>query len=184
MPREYFADSFALDKDAQALLNRLRLLPELQHTKDARLVAIASQIEPRLHGAPCRAFICKPGVQGPLAPWFGWALAQFCRPLLEGASPDFLIIFDAALWGSMNASQREALIYHELCHLRVKEDPDSGAPKLDDEGRPILLVMPHDHELFEAEIRRYGPVALELDGLVAALRDGTEHVKRQRRVAS
>lgn len=182
--REYLADSFALDKDAQALVTRLAMLPELQHTREHHIVAIASQIEPRLHGHPCRAFICQPRVQGPLLPWFGWALAQFCRPLLKGASPDFLIVFDAALWASMTAQQREALIYHELCHLSVKEDPESGAPKVGDDGRVVLQVVPHDTEVFHAEIRRYGPVALELDGLVDALRDGTEHVKRQRRAAS
>lgn len=166
---EYLPDSFALHEDAQAHVNRLRLLPELGHTRQARLVCIGSQIQPRLHGHPCRAFICQPRAQGPLAPWFGWALSEFCRPLLKGESPEFLIVVDAALWTSISPQQREALAFHELLHLRAKEDPETGVPKLDDEGRPVLEIAPHDQEVFHAEIIRYGPALLELDPLLDAI---------------
>ncbi|MGL5936897.1 MAG: putative metallopeptidase [Cetobacterium sp.] len=184
MPEAYLSDSFALHADAQGVMNRLRaFLPELSHTKDARIVCIASQIEPRLHGHPCRAFICDPKVQGPLRHWFGWALAEFCHPVLEGESPDYLVVFDAALWASMSSQQREILMYHELLHLHAKEDLDSGAPKLDDEGRPLLTIAPHDTELFHAELRRYGPAALELDPLLQAIVDGQSTVARRKRAS-
>ncbi|MCC6989940.1 MAG: hypothetical protein IT181_13125 [Acidobacteria bacterium] len=182
--REYFADSFALSADAQGFINRLRLLSELRHLAGHDIVAVASQIEPRLHGYPCRAFVIQPKVQGPLSPMFGWALAQFCRPLLEGHSPDYLIVYDAGLWTSMTALQREALMYHELSHLHVKEDPETGAPKIGDDGRIVLQVVPHDTEVFHSEIERYGPVALELEQLVGALRTGTENARRKQRAAS
>lgn len=180
---EYFADSYALNTDAQALIQRLRMLPELGHTREARIVAIASQITPRLHGHDCRAFIAVPKIQGPLAHWFGWALAQQCRPVLEGQSPDYLIVFDAALWASMSTAQREMLMYHELLHLHAKEDHDTGAPKLDDEGRPMLTIAPHDTEIFHAEIERYGPAALELDALLKAVVEGQRRVARQKRAS-
>lgn len=178
---DYLPDSFALHPDAQAHVARLRLLPELHHTRQARLVCIGSQIQPRLHGHPCRAFICQPRVQGPLAPWFGWALSEFCRPLLEGEAPEFLIVLDAALWASYSPKQREALAFHELFHLRAKEDPDTGVAKLDEFGRPVLEIAPHDHELFSAEIERYGPELLELDPLLAAIIAGQKrHAQRRR----
>lgn len=178
---DYLPDSFALSDDAQAHVTRLRMLPEMSHTRQARIVAVLSQIQPRLHGHPCRAFICDPKVQGPLRPWFGWALAAFCTPLLKGESPDYLIVYDAALWASYTPKQREMLTYHELLHLHAKEDPETGVPKLDDDGRPLLVIAPHDTEIFHAEIEKYGPAALELDPLLAAIVEGQRRATSGRR---
>lgn len=176
---DYLPDSYALSEDAQAHLARLRMLPELAHTRSATIIAIASQIEPRLHGHPCRAFICEPRVQGPLRHLFGWALERFCAAALKGEPIDYLIVFDAALWQSMTKDQREMLMYHELLHLHAKEDPETGAPKLDDQGRPMLTIAPHDTEIFHAEIKRYGPAALELEDLLAAVVEGQRQPKRR-----
>lgn len=41
-----------------------------------------------------------------------------------------------------------ALVYHELCHISVEEDEDTGDP--------ILGIKGHDVEMFFDEIKRYG----------------------------
>jgi hypothetical protein len=45
-------------------------------------------------------------------------------------------------------AQVEALVYHELKHISVEEDEQTG--------EPILAVRPHDVEMFYDEIIRYG----------------------------
>jgi len=56
--------------------------------------------------------------------------------------------------------QVEAALYHELKHIGVEEDEDSG------EMRPVTL--PHDIEAFNAEIIRYGPWKSDVAAAAAA----------------
>jgi hypothetical protein len=175
-----FPDTFALHADSQALIARLRLMDAFAHLREIRIAAIGSQNAVMLRGNPVRAWIGMPHVQGAMAAWHEWALAEFCRPLLEGLEPDFLMMVDLALWAAASDEQRERLVYHELCHLRVKEDPETGLAKLDDEGRPRIRVVPHDVEVFTAEVARYGPAVTELDELLAAVLEHSHRTKRKR----
>lgn len=59
----------------------------------------------------------------------------------------------ADTWELMNHRQREALIFHELCHFTVD---------VDEEGNAILSIRPHDVEAFAAEIQQYGPWKMDL----------------------
>lgn len=56
--------------------------------------------------------------------------------------------------------QVEALVYHELCHATVKEDPH---------GERTWVTAPHDVEAFTPEIRRYGLWKEDLQHMGAAV---------------
>lgn len=56
-------------------------------------------------------------------------------------------------WDLMNFRQREALVFHELCHFAVD---------VDDEGNAVLWIRPHDVEAFAAEVQQYGPWKMDL----------------------
>jgi hypothetical protein len=71
------------------------------------------------------------------------------------ADCDFIIWLatDHAKTLDMKPKQIEALLFHELCHATYEEDED---------GEVTLKVKPHDLEMFEDEVRRYGLWTSEL----------------------
>lgn len=178
---ERFADSFALNAEAQALVKRMQLLPQLSHTTGARIACLQSEPEVILRGDPCKAFIGPPKVQGPLRVLFAWFLAELTRPLFQGEDPEFIVMIDASIWRSSSPRQRERIIFHELKHLVVKENEDG--PCLHEDGRFQLRTTRHDIEAFDDEIRRYGPDECEIESTVQAIVDGAaaERARRKRR---
>lgn len=176
-----FADSYALAPDAQALLERLRAEPLFAHTAGARLVCVASERTPVLHGWACHAWIAEPRVQGPFKWWFEWALAQFAAPVCAGELPHFVVLLDAALWPAWGAEYRERVIFHELKHLVQKEHPETGAPMFHDDGTPLLQLRPHDYEFFADEVERYGPELCALDTAAVAIAHGFRAAERRKR---
>lgn len=151
---------YRFSKDGQATMKRLQLLDLFAITRQARLVCLDSDPEVRLHGHPARAIIGLPRVQGPWRGIFEAALADLCHPVVGSAGPEFVILISAHYWSASSKPDRERLIFHELCHLRQTTD-SFGVPRLHDDGRPQLQVVPHDVESFEEEVRRYGPDASE-----------------------
>lgn len=164
---KHFADSFALLPEAYAIAERLiKSVPHFVHLEEARLLLIASQRQPVLHGHPCQACVVKPYVQGPLRWLFDWTLAEFGRERFQGETPDYVILFDAALFGSYDATHREWLVYHELRHIEQQTEHETGIPKFSKEdGRPMWRLVAHDAEFFFDEVERYGP---EVTGHVEA----------------
>lgn len=83
---------------------------------------------------------------------------------------DVKMRIDGARWEDMNREARVALIDHELEHIQVVPDKDTGNPGLDDLGRPKLTCRAHDWEIggFDAVVRRHGENAPELRALRAA----------------
>lgn len=81
---------------------------------------------------------------------------------------DAVIVVDRSAWQMMGASQRDALIDHELTHLErviaeaTEEEPEH--PKTDSIGRPKLTIRRHDHQLgwFDDIARRHGTASLEV----------------------
>lgn len=72
--------------------------------------------------------------------------------LLEGMlgfMPDYLVVVDAEWWAQANDIEREALIFHELCHVRQALDR-FGAPKFDRDGLPVFTVVEHDVTAFNS----------------------------------
>lgn len=87
-------------------------------------------------------------------------------PLLQRADgrADAEIIIDEDEWKERSDAQREALLDHELHHLEVQRDSETGAPKGDDLGRPKFKLRKHDHQhgWFDAIARRHGDSSYEV----------------------
>lgn len=181
-----FDDSYSLLTSAKDIGDRLRReLPEFEHLAAAHILYVLSQRELFLRGDRKAALVCLPKIQGVHREWFGWALQQFAKPQLGGADPDFIIYVDTAVWDIVSPDRdlgREALVYHELCHI-VQAVDKYGEPAFveNEDGVPLpkLRLKDHDIERFNAEIERYGPVFLGLDQTAQAFVRGHEaHKKR------
>jgi hypothetical protein len=92
----------------------------------------------------------EPMVQGKLRDLFLQLLHGFF-----GYIPDFLIIIDREFWQSATPVQREALIYHELCHVKQQVDK-FGELRFDRDGNAVMGICEHDVAAFNAEVARYG----------------------------
>ena len=57
-------------------------------------------------------------------------------------------------WNKLEASQKEALVYHELRHIVIGEDEKTGDTK--------YSVNKHDVEMFFDELQKYGPWKADL----------------------
>lgn len=92
---------------------------------------------------------------------------------------DAEIMIDQSEWNRLNPFQQEALIDHELSHLKRKEhkekklqelrkdNPDCPAWQIDNLGRPKLGTVPADFtpgDCFASVIARHGQQAIEFIG--------------------
>ena len=82
---------------------------------------------------------------------------------------DAKLVIDAFSWERRGEAQRLALIDHELEHLVLRVDDETGEVKRDDLGRPKLGTRRHDFELgfFAAVVERRGRAAIEASEAVA-----------------
>lgn len=72
-----------------------------------------------------------------------------------GYLPEFLVVLDAEFWAAASRRDREAVIWHELCHVKHRVDK-FGAPKFDRDGLPVFGIVEHDVTAFNSEVARYG----------------------------
>jgi hypothetical protein len=173
---EQFADSFKLAEAPQSIVAQLiEREQEFAHLGLARLACVFSERELWLHGGQKAAIIATPAyVQGPLRHLLTWLVAGLVAPLFEWEEPDFLILVDRALWDTLDPERRERLVYHELCHVQARET-EFGTPRLGQDGRPMLKLVPHDAEAFHAEIERYGVEICGLEDTAIAIATGERH---------
>ena len=82
---------------------------------------------------------------------------------------DYVVVLDAAWWAQAAPIDREALIYHELCHIKQAVD-QYGAPKFDKDGYPVFRLVEHDVTAFNAEVARYGSWTQDIGGFLSAAR--------------
>lgn len=78
---------------------------------------------------------------------------------------DVLICIDADLWPKWTDAQKEAIIDHELYHLKAKmKKGEETAIKTDDLDRPIFTIRPHDYEVgwFIEIAARHGVASIEV----------------------
>jgi len=69
------------------------------------------------------------------------AIVEIAKDVWEEASPQF----------------RQALMDHELSHIRVVMDADTGTPKMDEATNKIMVrIAHHDIEEFEGVLQRHG----------------------------
>lgn len=104
----------------------------------------------------------EPAVQGELRDMFEWLLTG-----LFGRLPRFLVILDSEYWRQAGPEAREILVFHELAHIRQKEDR-YGAPRFDKDGMPVYGLRGHDVEEFTSVVARYGAWTDEIKEFVAA----------------
>jgi hypothetical protein len=155
-----FADTYRLALIPQALAGKLIADADVpfRHLSRAKVVCVFSERALMLTGLARPAIVYPPTCQGGSAPknFYEWALAMLAAPLFNGELPDFVIYFDRAIWDGLDDVRRERLVFHELKHIQQKTD-DYGSPKFHrDTGEPILTLVPHDTELFDDELLRYG----------------------------
>jgi len=76
---------------------------------------------------------------------------------------DAKITIDRTGWDNLNPSERDALIDHELEHLKVQTD-EHKVVQTDDLGRPKLRIQLHDQQFgwFDCIARRHGPASQEV----------------------
>jgi len=86
---------------------------------------------------------------------------------LLGELPQFLVVINAPWWGQASDEEREALVFHELCHVQQAID-HFGSPKFDRDGLPVFKCVGHDVEAFRSEVVRYGQWTPDLADFVAA----------------
>lgn len=77
---------------------------------------------------------------------------------------DAVIVVDRSTWLMLSAAQRDALVDHELMHLKRVTDEETEEPKFDALDRPKLAMRPHDHQLgwFDEIARRHGEASCEI----------------------
>lgn len=92
--------------------------------------------------------------------------AQLLEAML-GELPQFVMVLDAGWWAAASDRDAEALIWHELCHVKQATDR-YGAPRFDMDGRPVYKLREHDVSAFNSEVARYGTWSPDLIAFVAA----------------
>lgn len=154
---------------------------------DQACLVYVLQAEPLfLRGERAHGYIAQAIVQGPHRLLWPFVLERFAD-----APVDFVVYLDQASWTVFGTDvergasgfpiRQEALIFHELSHLR-QQFTKNGTPRFGDDGRPSLALARHTYECFDTEIRRYGPSTLGLAQISQDLTVGaaTEHARRRR----
>lgn len=108
-----------------------------------------------------------PRVSGALSDLFDQLLGD-----VLGYEPHFLILLNGDWWDDANDREREILVVHELLHCGQATDA-FGAPKFRrSDNAPILAMIGHDVEEFDAVARRYGAWKSDLVSFREALEEG------------
>lgn len=179
----HFEDSFSLAPEPQRIAARLiEQCEEFTHVREAapRIATLFSQRALYLHGGQRAAVIIAPRWQGPLGMFAAFLVAQACAPVLDWEDPDFVVMFDAAVWSALDEERRERLVFHELSHVVVVED-EFGVPRRNREtGKPLIKLGPHDCEIFDSELRRYGPEVVGIETTLQAIVEGAALAKRRK----
>lgn len=187
----FLADTFTRLDDARLIAEALILRDPEQRfpfLTQARIAYLLQQPALTLRGEACDAYIARASVQGAHRLLWQFLAATFAP--FDRWTVDFVVYVDAAAWQRREWEQelgptgfpiqREALIYHELCHLRHLQTGD-GEPRFGEDGRPMLALTRHTYEFFAEEIRRYGPATLDLVQVGGDFTAGAEHERKRRR---
>jgi hypothetical protein len=107
----------------------------------------------KLHGWPCQAVVRIIGDKDRVA-----------------GRGDAEIVIDKGNYSGLSDAEKDALLDHELYHLKVKKDRH-GIIQVDDHRRPKLKMRPHDVEVgwFDEIAQRHGEASAEIRSARALL---------------
>ena len=156
----HFPDTFTLAPDVDSHVRQLVALEDFAHLRRHTIGCLQTARQLFDRGAACRAVVSVPAqvtAKSFEQQFLKWSYAQLFRPLYNGAVPDFVIVVDAVLWQADTPVAREQLVYHELSHLQPRLD-SYNVPQFERSGRHAVHLVPHDVEVFHAELQRYGAI--------------------------
>ena len=73
----------------------------------------------------------------------------------HGESVDLIILLPEKAWPTLDDTEKEHRLYHELCHFAPALD-SNGNQKQDEKDRPLWRLKRHPITAFRSEVRRYG----------------------------
>lgn len=149
------------------IAERLMADPEHKHLRENEIrIEYLFRHESKMKGGRVvLGSVHEPSCQGEMRPLFEWMLGR-----LFGYLPDYVIILDKGFWDSVTGQTKDALIFHELCHIKQKLD-EYGAPKFNSRtGEAIYGLVAHDLEEFNAVVARYGQWSPDIADFIAAAR--------------
>lgn len=90
---------------------------------------------------------------------------------------DVLIEVDRYHWQTLTPAQRDALIDHELQHVELALDEETGNPTFDALGRPKLQTRLHDAQIgvFHEVMRRHGTNSIEARQMRTAVFEASQY---------
>jgi hypothetical protein len=157
------------DRHPAEIYARLIQLPEHAHLKDFdAMVVFFLQVDREIkQGRVVLGAAHLPRVQGKLSGLFYSMLAE-----RYGRLPDYIITLDHDYWMEESSEiEREALLYHELCHCVQAVDKD-GEMRFDEAGNPVWALAPHDIEEFNLVVARYGAWSDDIKAFLGAHEKG------------
>jgi hypothetical protein len=149
------------------IAERHMLQDEHKHLKENEVhIEYLFKTEVKLKGGKqILGMVHEPKVQGHLKDLFEMLLRSFF-----GAMPRFIITLDHEFWKGASEHEREALLWHELAHIKQEKDA-YDAPKFDRDGLPVYGLVEHDVVAFVSEVERYGAWHGSLKQMVKAAND-------------
>jgi len=152
------------DAHPAIIFERLIKLEQHQHFRDDDIaVEFLYRIAPKIKaGRQVLGMMALPTVQGQFKDLFEQLLAQWF-----GRMPHFLCVLDQEFWLAADQVTREALLEHEMCHVR-QEITKTGELRFDQDGNPVYGIVGHDIEEFNYIVRKYGAWSDSITGFLEA----------------
>lgn len=60
------------------------------------------------------------------------------------------------VWAHLTDQQKEALVFHKLCHVEASVDKNGAPRNSPNDGRPVFRLCSHDLEEFKLVVEKYG----------------------------
>lgn len=126
--------------DVRRVAQRL-IAADFPRLRGLRIEYVFAEKTPKRHGAEVWGLARKIG-----------SLSAFLAGALDDqddgtAEEFFCVVISQPVWAKLDDLQKEALVFHELCHFGVEEDEN---------GDSKLSILPHDLEEFGSVVKRYG----------------------------
>lgn len=149
------------------IAERLMADPEHKHLRENEIrIEYLFRHESKMKGGRVvLGSVHEPNCQGEMRSLFEWMLGR-----LFGSLPDYVIILDHGFWESVTLQTREALLFHELCHVKQALDEYGGLKFNKQTGLPIYRLVSHDIEEFNAVVAKFGAWSPDIADFIAAAR--------------